>query len=133
MRHRSVPIVGIDYPNKRGPTRRFELQLCAPGEAVDLVPEPDNPADKYAVAVYSCRGVQLGYITAERAPWIGAQIRAGRECVAIFQGMTERAGWLRVAFDGAQPTLPLPQPASRDDRCGADPDSGFYPDPTYDD
>ncbi|WP_342657108.1 HIRAN domain-containing protein [Sphingomonas sp. NY01] len=94
--------------------------------------EPNNPADKNAVAVYSCRGVQLGYITAERAPWIGAQIRAGRECLAIFQGMTERAGWLRLAFDGAQPTLPIPQTAVDGDYCGADPDSGFYPDPVYD-
>lgn len=134
MRALTLAIVGVDYPNKRGPGRRFELQLCAPGEAIDLVPEPHNPADEYAVAVYSCRGVQLGYITAERAPWIGAQIRAGRECLAIFQGMTERAGWLRLAFDGAQPTLPTPPPAIDDDhRSDADPASGFYADPVYDD
>ena len=123
MRALSLAIVGIDYPNKRGPARRFELQLCAPGEVIDLVPEPHNPADEYAVAVYSCRGVQLGYITAERAPWIGAQIRAGRECLAIFQGMTERAGWLRLAFDGHQPELPPPTPKRE-----PDPEPDFWPD-----
>lgn len=123
MRQLSLAVVGIDYPNRRGPARRFELQLCAPGELVDLVPEPTNPADEYAVAVYSCRGVQLGYITAERAPWIGAQIRAGRECLAIFQGMTERAGWLRLAFDGQQPELPPPTPKRE-----PDPEPDFWPD-----
>lgn len=136
MRSLSLAIVGINFPNKRGPDRRFEIALCLPGEPVELRLEPKNPADPYAVAVYSCRGVQLGYITAERAPWISAQIRSGRECLAVFQGMTERAGWLRLAFDGEQPTLPVQQRANHsgdDCRYHADPASGFYADPVYDD
>lgn len=102
----SLAIAGIDYPNKRGPTRAFELRLCVPGESVELRPEPNNPADPLAVAVYSARGIQLGYLTAERAPWIGAMIRNGREIQAIFQGMTRRSAFIRVAFDGEVPLLP---------------------------
>jgi len=127
MKSASFAIVGIDYPNKRGPARRFELALCVPGERIELSPEPTNKHDPYAIAVYSCRGVQLGYLTAERAPWIGAQIRQGRELRAIFQGMTDKVGWLRLAFDGEVPTLPpaaIVQPP-RDD-------SGFYPDAVWD-
>lgn len=128
MQALSLAIVGIDYPNRRGPARRFELALCVPGEPIEVSPEPTNKHDPYAVAVYSCRGVQLGYLTAERAPWIGAQIRQGRELRAIFQGMTDKVGWLRLAFDGEDPTLPAAAaaPAARDD-------SGFFPDPVWDD
>jgi len=128
VRHLSLAIVGIDYPNKRGPARRFELALCVPGEPIEFSPEPTNKHDPYAVAVYSCRGVQLGYLTVERAPWVGAQIRQGREIRAIFQGMTDKVGWLRLAFDGEVPTLPpAPKVAAEVD------DSGFWPDDVYPD
>jgi hypothetical protein len=72
--------------------------------------------------------VQLGYITAERAPWIGAQIRAGKDLIAIFQGRSPGAGWLRVNFDGTAPILPsfAEKPRPRDD-------DGFWPDHIYDD
>lgn len=58
----SLAVVGADYPNARGPTRRFEIVLCVPGETIELRREPKNPADSRAIDVYSLRGVQLGYI-----------------------------------------------------------------------
>mgnify|MGYP004553727427 CR=1 FL=1 len=134
MQSLSLAIVGADHPNKRGPTRWFEIALCAPGEPVELRPEPKNPKDPYAVAVYSCRGVQLGYVTAERAPWIGKLIGEGREVAAVFQGKAAFGAWARVAFDSAEPTIPHAQPA--DDQPAHDTagnDSGFWPDPVYDD
>ena len=120
----SLAIVGIDYPNRRGPTRRFELALCSPGEAVILRPEPTNPVDPQAVAVFSVRDVQLGYLSAERCGWIGAMIRNGREIRAVFQGFTGSNAFIRVAFDGADPRLPPPPVASQ---AAAD-DDGFWPD-----
>ncbi|SEM55079.1 HIRAN domain-containing protein [Sphingomonas gellani] len=132
----SLAIVGADHPNRRGPTRWFELNLCAPGEPVELRPEPKNPKDPYAVAVYSCRGVQLGYVTAERAPWIGKLIGEGREIVAVFQGKASFGGWARVAFDGEQPLLPVPSvQADRlpNTESTANDDAGFWPDPVWDD
>ena len=119
----SLAIVGAQYPNKRGPTRRFELALCKPGEPIELRREPNNPADPRAVAVYSARGVQLGYLTAERAPWIGAMINRGREIRAIFQRQTDYGGVIRVAFDGAVPELPTD---SRHEQRDEEPD--FWPD-----
>lgn len=102
----SLAVVGADFPNRRGPTRRFEIALCQPGEPVELRPEPKNPADPYAVAVFSARGVQLGYLRAERAPRIGGLIRAGREVQCIFQQATRWGAVIRAAFDGATPDLP---------------------------
>ena len=126
MRQTSLAIVGIDYPNKRGPARRFELEICAPGEAIDLRPEPKNPYDEHAIAVYSCRDVQLGYLPSERAVWIGTLTRQRHTMRGIFQGVTGSIGWIRVAFDGDEPTLPSePTAAVQTD------DSGFWPDPLY--
>ena len=99
-----------------------------PGEPVELRPERDNPKDEHAIAVFSCRGVQLGYLASERAVLIGTLMRQGREPRAVFQGLLPTAAWVRVAFDGEEPVLP-PQSSPSD---SAD-DSGFLPDPVYDD
>ncbi len=125
MQELTLAIVGIDFPNsdRSRSNRRYEALLCVPGEAVTLVPEPRNPHDPHAVAVFSIRGVQLGYLTAERAPWIGARLRGGEEVAAVFQGMGEGAAYVRVRFGGGVPTLPV----GRESRAPADVD--FYPDP----
>lgn len=125
----SLAVVGTDHPNKRGPTRRFELQLCRPGEPIELRREPRNPADPRAVAVYSCRGIQIGYIPAERAQWIGSMIDYGRELRAVFQMRTGYGAAIRVAFDGDEPTIEgLPTEAPKPAR-----EPEFYPDEIYPD
>ena len=108
MQELSLAVVGIDYPNadRSRSNRRYELLLCAPGEPMMLVPEPRNPHDPRAVAVFSSRGVQVGYLTAERAPWIGARLRGGEEVAAVFQGLGDGAAYVRVRFGGGAPTLP---------------------------
>lgn len=129
MRELSLAVVGADHPNKRGPGRRFEIALCAPGEPVSLVPEPKNPKDPNALKVMSLREVQLGYLTAERAPLIGSMISNGRDMVAVFQEATNYGAVVRVAFDGAEPVLPPARPA-REAQPGED---GFWPDEVYPD
>lgn len=125
MRQVSLAIVGIDYLNKRGPARRFDLEICVPGEAIELRPEPKNKFDEHAIAVFSIRDIQLGYLASERAVWLGTLMRQGHSVKAVFQGMTDTAGWIRVAFDGQEPALPPQrQNAAADD---------FYPDEIYPD
>lgn len=130
MRQLSLAVVGADHPNKRGPGRRFELALCSPAEPIELRPEPKNPVDPQAVAVFSCRAVQLGYLTAERAPWIGGMIRSGREIATIFQEQTQWGAIVRVAFDGAEPALPPAREETHDESAGEE--DGFWPDPISD-
>lgn len=84
--------------------------MCTPGEPVDLRLEPSNPADPRAVAVYSTRGIQLGYLTAERCGRIGSLIRAGVPVRAVFQGIGPSCGWVRASFDGTLPPLPQKTP-----------------------
>jgi hypothetical protein len=128
MRQQSFAIVGIDYPNKRGPSRRFELEICKQGEPIELRPEPNNQFDEHAIAVFSCRGIQLGYLASERAVLVGTLWRQGHETGAVFQSLEAKVGWIRVAFDGEQPMLPPAR--SNEPAPGWD---GFWPDPIYDD
>ena len=123
----SLDVVGADYPNKHGPSRRFEIALCLPGEPVELRSEPKNPFDPRAVAVFSCRGVQLGYLTAERCGRIGALIRAGREVTVVFQERASYGAVIRAAFDGEEPTFPAKQSPD----AGAEPD--WWPDEEWPD
>lgn len=102
-------MVGTGFPNKSGPSRRFEIALCEPGEPVELRPELRNPVDPYAVAVYSTRDIQIGYVRAERAPMIRRAIQKGGVS-AIFQSVESWGAAIRVHLDGTTPELP-----SRDD------------------
>lgn len=102
----SLAVVGAEYPNKRGPTRRFEIKLCRPGEPVELRREPKNPADSRAIGVYSCRGVQIGYVSAERASLVGQWIKRG-QVRAIFQREDTFGAVIRISTDGSAPELPV--------------------------
>lgn len=128
----SLAVVGAGFQNKRGPSRRFELQMCSPGERVELRPEPKNPADPRAIAVYSSRGIQIGYLTAERCGWIGGMLAEGVEIVAIFQAHASFGAWIRISFDGTTPTLPSAS-AARSERESSLGEDGFWPDPDWSD
>ncbi|WP_374406552.1 HIRAN domain-containing protein [Pelagerythrobacter sp.] len=122
----SLAVVGAGYPNRDKSDRRFEILLCAPGEPVELRPEPKNRHDERAVAVFSARGVQIGYLSAERCGRIGALIREGREIVAVFQAKSRHGAWIRVAFDGDAPRVP--EPVAAEETVGQD----WWPDPEWD-
>jgi hypothetical protein len=112
----SLAVVGVDFPNKKGPTRRFEVEICQPGEPVEIKPEPSNRFDENAVAVFSCRGIQIGYLPSERAAYISLLFRRGVEIRAIFQERTSWGAAVRLAFEGEEPQLP----PKREDDSGSD-------------
>jgi hypothetical protein len=107
-------VVGAPYGNPDGSNRQFEILLCAPGEVVDLRPEPRNKHDRHAIAVHSCRGVQIGYLTAERAPLLGTLLGRTKVC-AVFQRKAPFGAWIRVAFEGEVPVLTEAMLAERDE------------------
>lgn len=59
----------------------------------------------YAGIVVRLRGVQLAYLTAERAPWIGGKLKAGEEYAAVFQEAQPTVTVIRACFGGGAPTL----------------------------
>jgi hypothetical protein len=125
MQALTLGVVGVDYPNKRGPTRRFEIALCRPGDPVHLVPEPKNKFDERAVQVVSERGVVMGYVTAERAPLVGKMLSRHQVC-AVFQEATAWGAVIRVGLDGEPPELPPAQAMTNQDQ-------DWWPDEVYPD
>lgn len=130
----TLSVVGIDFPNadKSKSNRRMELLLCGPGEPVELRREPKNPHDANAVAVFSRRGVQMGYLSAERAPFIGRRMQQ-EEYAVVFQAFGGSIGYVRIRFGGGAPALPdainaKPHAPLRTRAAPLDPDA-FYPDP----
>ncbi len=127
MEELTTSIVGIDFPNedKSKSNRREEIMLCAPGDPVELRPEPKNPYDSNAIAVWSERGVQMGYISAERTPLVGKRVQVN-EAAAVFQGLSIPEPISGSGSGAGCPPGPLPQPnrSSRHPRRG-----GYVPDP----
>jgi hypothetical protein len=131
----SLAVVGATHKNADGSDRELEIEACTHGEPVSLVPEPENKFDRHAIAVFSCRQVQIGYISAERAPRIGA-LMGEHEIQAVFQRPSEFGAWARVTFDGTPPLLTPTMLVAQD----AEPSAGdhygepdFYPDEVFDD
>lgn len=131
----SLAVVGALYPNADGSNRLFEIRMLIPGDRVLLVPEPFNASDPSAVAVYSCRGYQIGYLSAERCGWVGSKIRMGMDVRAIFQHHLGDGAIIRIRLDGTAPLLPPPPPEplplceqDKDGRVTENPESGFWPD-----
>jgi hypothetical protein len=56
-----LSVVGESYKNKDGTSRQSIIKRCRPGDPVSLVPELDNPKDRFAVAVFHRHG-QIGYL-----------------------------------------------------------------------
>lgn len=130
----SLAVVGAPHLNSDGSNRQFEILLCQAGEAVELRPEPRNKHDRNAVAVFSCRGAQIGYLSAERAPRLGALL-GQREVQAVFQRPTPFGAWIRVAFGGEVPALTdaMLVEADRGASEWIEPEQEFYPDEVWPD
>ena len=106
-------LVGAQFDNEDGSSRQEELSRCVVGDPVELVREPDNPHDPSAVAVYSCRRVQIGYIGADRTAWIGSKLDRGYPVRAIIGaiGGGKRTGLpltavLALNMEGEEPDGP---------------------------
>lgn len=129
----SLAVVGAAHRNEDGTDREAEIAVCEPGEPIHLIPEPENRFDRHAIAVYSCRGVQIGYISAERAPRIGALLES-EDVQSVFQRPTSFGAWIRVAFDGQVPALLPAMLEEGDGPTGhSDVEKDFYPDEVWPD
>lgn len=106
MQELTLAVVGIDFANADGSNRRSEAMMTLPGDPVELLPEPKNKHDGNAIAVIGPSGVQLGYLNAERAPYIGGRLARGEDVMAIFQEVDGGSAYIRVRFGGGVPSLP---------------------------
>ena len=71
-RIRVVPVAGVSYRQEVLDDSSFD-----PGRRLALVPEPDNPHDEHAVAIFNEeRTLQLGYVPAAVAPELAGDEQA---------------------------------------------------------
>ena len=129
----SLAVVGASFDNvkrKGKPTgsRQMEILLCEPGDPVTLIYEPKNPADANAIAVFSSRGVQIGYIVAHRTSTIHRAWSVARDVRAIFQELIVGGAAIRVAFD-RDPVLPPPSKSPLPPRVAGEWDGVDYAPP----
>jgi len=67
-----VPVAGVSFRAESLEDPSFD-----PGRALSLVPEPENPHDSNAVAVWNEeRTLQLGYVPRESAPQVTGEEQA---------------------------------------------------------
>lgn len=123
-------MVGANHPNTDGGNRRSEIAFCDPGEPLELRPEPKNPHDEHAIAVFSSRQFQIGYVSSERAVLLGTLMRDGHTLAAIFQDIATWGAVARIGIDCA-PLLP-PKRVPKDDHDvdmeTPEAGDGFWPD-----
>jgi hypothetical protein len=111
-RRKVFDLVGEGRHNPDGTSRQEELLESEPGERVEFVREPDNPADPNAILVQSCRGIGIGYIPRDEAVALAPAIDEGRPYVALLHclkgGLPDYPNYgaqISIAWDG-KPSLP---------------------------
>ena len=116
-----VVAAGILVLRAAGVSHRREVlqhEAFRPGEPLALTPEPSNPHDRHAVAIWDAgRERQVGYVPKELAPNLGARLTAGERlrtiCLAEFvYGSGERCG-IRVLVAPENFRLDLEPPTTR--------------------
>jgi hypothetical protein len=85
-------VVGGFYDNADGSSRQAETCKLKAGDPVELRREPGNKFDPSAVAVFSERGVQIGYLGEQRTAWIGSKIDKGIAVRAAVDRLIGRRG-----------------------------------------
>jgi hypothetical protein len=96
-RIRVVPVAGVSYRLEALDDPSFD-----PGRRLALVPEPDNPHDPNAVAIYNeDRSLQLGYVPAVAAP----ELSGDEQAVSLWRV----DGGLRVLIAPADAWLGTPR------------------------
>ena len=71
-------VAGVTYDNRQAAIAKLTAL-----EMIDLVPEPDNPHDTYAVKVCRRTGEQIGYLKRERARKLVEKLELGHRCSAF--------------------------------------------------
>lgn len=93
--------------------RRADTPDPEPGEPAELVPEPANPADPYAVAVWAGEGGQrrrIGYLDRGVAARVAPRIREGLVLSARVEGWTREpeGRWQRPVVLLRAEAMPAP-------------------------
>jgi len=94
IKHFHSKLAGVSHKNANGTSRQKNISKIVDGDSLELRPEPDNPHDDEAIAVYHS-GRQIGYLGAQVAHQIATQSRTGWRFDAFVAGVTGGSGKTR--------------------------------------
>lgn len=80
----------------QGPESIACLRGLANGDFVDICPEPTNPVDASALAVYSEEYIKLGYVAVERIEKINKARACSVTKFTFFRGLTSNLPGVKV-------------------------------------
>lgn len=84
-----IKIAGTSHRNTDGSSRREAINSCRPLDVLQVIPEPDNPYDSNALAVFNPSGVQIGYLESRLAGEIArASAKRNLMWLAVFRRAT---------------------------------------------
>lgn len=81
----TIKVVGTTYINNKDTIIR-ELNI---NDSLELVREPDNKYDKYAIKVLTSKGEKIGYIPRDNNKIFARMLDAGKELYLIIQSIQE--------------------------------------------
>lgn len=86
-------ITGVKHDNPDGSSRAKALAECEEFHRLSLIPEPDNPYDRHAIAIYTEADVQVGYLEAVQAQDIEPGMRRrGDRWAGVFRHALTHSG-----------------------------------------
>ena len=84
-------VAGVSFENEDGESRQSIIRKCNEGGTVLLEREPDNPHDRYAIAVFARAGwqvKQIGYLNRGMAWKVSQHMQKGRKIRANITEIT---------------------------------------------
>lgn len=70
-------VAGVTFKNPDGTSRQDIVKSCRVGEFLTLAPEPTNPYDNYAIAIFRIDASQVGYLPRD---WARQIAERGETC-----------------------------------------------------
>jgi hypothetical protein len=92
LAHFYTKVVGITFKNGDGVVREKLIAGCEQFDFVRLVPEPESPFGKNAIAVHLRDGSQVGYLGSRTAQEISTALRKGRKWLACVKFAQPKTG-----------------------------------------
>lgn len=87
-----VGVKGESFPNADGTSRQDIIRCLRKGEQVQLVPEPTNPHDRWAVKVLTQAGQQIGWLPSDARD--ASTLMRGEPLVATVHDIRGGTNWL---------------------------------------
>ena len=92
-------VAGVSRDNPNGSSRQAIARALQPQDELQLVPEPDNPYDPNAIAVYTADNEQVGYLEARLAGELTRRRQKGRQARCFVRTVREGySGTCGVSF-----------------------------------